>query len=130
MPDDDALVEQIASALRLIVQPAIAAAGDPVKGWALVERAFALARDDAHADGLVATKPETKVRVDGLVVDETGIVSIRHGLGSERVMVRLFNKHDRPRHFRRMPMPISPDEIEVVAESADVAYAEVEVAAE
>lgn len=125
--DEAALVEQIASALRLIVQPAIAAGGSPAKGWALFDQAVARVREQAAAEGLVPLK-QTKARVDDLKPDEHGIVAVKHNLGSERVMVRLFTADGRPRQHRRMGVPISADEVEVIAESTDVAYAEVEMA--
>jgi hypothetical protein len=127
--DENALVGQMAAALGLAVSSAIAATGDPGKGWALFERAVVVVRERAAEDGLVPRK-RTHTRVDDLKPEETGIVAIRHDLGSERVTVKLFAADGAPRKHRRMGVPISVDEVEVIAESQDVAYAEVTVIGE
>lgn len=127
--DEEALVGHLVSTLTLVTQSVLSAVGDPVLGFALIDRALAAVRDKAAAEGLLPEK-QTKCRVDDLKPEDTGIVAIRHNLGAERVVVRLFSADGRPRKHRRMGVPISDDEVEVIAESTDVAYAEVEVLGE
>lgn len=124
--DENALVGQMAAALGLCVSSAVAATGTPEKGWALFERAVEVVREQAANEGLVPRK-RTHARVEDLKIDETGIVSIKHDLGNDRVTVKLFAADGKPRKHRRLGVPISPDEVEVIAESTDVAYAEVHV---
>lgn len=127
--DEVALVEHVASAIGLIIQPVVSAAGDPAKGWALFMRAVDVVRERMANEGLLPLRKKF-AKVENLAPEPTGIVAIKHGLGSERVSVKLFSASGKPRAHRRLGVPISEDEVEVIAESTDIAYAEVHVIGE